>query len=68
MVNGKTLRKIMPTLPLTFQFNRPQTRGLKRHGPSTLAPPTPQRSVAMDHGQEEVQHGFTLGRTWGMLP
>ncbi|MBW0559214.1 hypothetical protein O181_098929 [Austropuccinia psidii MF-1] len=42
----------------------PQTRGLERHGPSSSAPPTPQRFISMEHGQQEVQSGISLGRTW----
>ncbi|MBW0573398.1 hypothetical protein O181_113113 [Austropuccinia psidii MF-1] len=32
----------------------PQTRGLERHGSSSSAPPTPQRFLSMEHGQQEV--------------
>ncbi|MBW0547039.1 hypothetical protein O181_086754 [Austropuccinia psidii MF-1] len=42
----------------------PQTRGLDRHGSSSSAPPTPQRFISMEHGQQEVQPGIPLGRTW----
>ncbi|MBW0487689.1 hypothetical protein O181_027404 [Austropuccinia psidii MF-1] len=41
----------------------PQTRGLERHGSSSAAPPTPQRFISMEHGQQEVQPGIPLGRT-----
>ncbi|MBW0501612.1 hypothetical protein O181_041327 [Austropuccinia psidii MF-1] len=41
-----------------------QTRGLERHGSSSSAPPTPQRFISMGHGQQEVQPGIPLGRTW----
>ncbi|MBW0542052.1 hypothetical protein O181_081767 [Austropuccinia psidii MF-1] len=35
---------------------KPQARGLEGYGSSSSAPPTPQRSLPMDHGQkEEVQ-------------
>ncbi|MBW0524240.1 hypothetical protein O181_063955 [Austropuccinia psidii MF-1] len=35
----------------------PQTRGLERHVSSSSAPPTPQRFIPMEHGQqEEVQN------------
>ncbi|MBW0484613.1 hypothetical protein O181_024328 [Austropuccinia psidii MF-1] len=68
MVNGKTQEDHSHT-PINLPIQkRPQTRGLNRHGPSTSAPPTPQRSMAMGHGKQEVQPGFTLGRIWGMLP
>ncbi|MBW0468052.1 hypothetical protein O181_007767 [Austropuccinia psidii MF-1] len=54
--------------PITLQIKqRPQTRGLKRYRSSTSAPPTPQRSVPMEHGKQEVQTGLTLVRTWGKL-
>ncbi|MBW0575554.1 hypothetical protein O181_115269 [Austropuccinia psidii MF-1] len=46
----------------------PQTRGLERHGSSSSAPPTPQRFVSMEHGQQEVQPSNSLGRTWSKLP
>ncbi|MBW0559538.1 hypothetical protein O181_099253 [Austropuccinia psidii MF-1] len=46
----------------------PQTRGLERYGSISLAPPTPQRFISMEHGQQEVQHGIPLGRTWSKLP
>ncbi|MBW0523194.1 hypothetical protein O181_062909 [Austropuccinia psidii MF-1] len=32
----------------------PQTRGLERHGSSSSAPPTPQRFIPMEHGQQEI--------------
>ncbi|MBW0478563.1 hypothetical protein O181_018278 [Austropuccinia psidii MF-1] len=46
----------------------PQTRGLERHGSSFSAPPTPQRFISMEHAQQEVQPGISLGRTWSKLP
>ncbi|MBW0564355.1 hypothetical protein O181_104070 [Austropuccinia psidii MF-1] len=46
----------------------PQTRGLERYGSSSSAPPTPQRFISMEHGQQEVQPGIPLGRTWSKLP
>ncbi|MBW0465287.1 hypothetical protein O181_005002 [Austropuccinia psidii MF-1] len=46
----------------------PQTRELDRHGSSTEALPTPQRSVPMENGKQEVQPGFKLGRAWGKIP
>ncbi|MBW0549973.1 hypothetical protein O181_089688, partial [Austropuccinia psidii MF-1] len=33
----------------------PLTRGLEGYGSSSSAPPTPQRSFPMEHGQQEVQ-------------
>ncbi|MBW0553545.1 hypothetical protein O181_093260 [Austropuccinia psidii MF-1] len=42
---------------------RLQNRGLDRHASSTSAPPTPQRPVPVENGTQEVQPGFTLGRT-----
>ncbi|MBW0467465.1 hypothetical protein O181_007180 [Austropuccinia psidii MF-1] len=47
---------------------KPQTRGLEGYGSSSSAPPTPQRSFPMEHGQQEVQPSIPLGRTWGKLP
>ncbi|MBW0501391.1 hypothetical protein O181_041106 [Austropuccinia psidii MF-1] len=46
----------------------PQTRGLERYGSSSSAPPTPQIFISMEHGQQEVQPGIPLGRTWSNFP
>ncbi|MBW0484485.1 hypothetical protein O181_024200 [Austropuccinia psidii MF-1] len=46
---------------------RPQTRGLDRHGTSTSAPQTLQRPASLVHGAQEVQLGFKLGQTRGKL-
>ncbi|MBW0473243.1 hypothetical protein O181_012958 [Austropuccinia psidii MF-1] len=46
----------------------PQTRGLDKHESSSSDPPTPQRFISMEHGQQEVQPGIPLGRTWSKLP
>ncbi|MBW0531549.1 hypothetical protein O181_071264 [Austropuccinia psidii MF-1] len=46
----------------------PQTRGLEQHGSSSSAPPTHQRFISIAHGQQEVQPGISLGRTWSKLP
>ncbi|MBW0564538.1 hypothetical protein O181_104253, partial [Austropuccinia psidii MF-1] len=51
----------------TFQ-QEPQTRGLERHRSSSSAPPTTQRCILMEHGQQEVQPGISLGRTWSKFP
>ncbi|MBW0460725.1 hypothetical protein O181_000440 [Austropuccinia psidii MF-1] len=45
----------------------PRTRGLERYGSSSSAPPTPQRFISMEHGQQEVQPGISLGQTWSKL-
>ncbi|MBW0537567.1 hypothetical protein O181_077282 [Austropuccinia psidii MF-1] len=47
---------------------KPQARVLERYGSSSSAPPTPQRFISMEHGQQEVQPGIPLGRTWSKLP
>ncbi|MBW0461926.1 hypothetical protein O181_001641 [Austropuccinia psidii MF-1] len=47
---------------------KPQTRGLERYGSSSSAPPTPQGFISMEHGQQEVQPGSSLGRTWRKFP
>ncbi|MBW0461516.1 hypothetical protein O181_001231 [Austropuccinia psidii MF-1] len=47
---------------------KPQTRGLERHGSSSSAPLTPQRFISMEHVQQEVQPGISLGRTWRNFP
>ncbi|MBW0578918.1 hypothetical protein O181_118633 [Austropuccinia psidii MF-1] len=41
----------------------PQTRGLERHESSSSAPPTSQKLISMEHKQQEVQSGISLGRT-----
>ncbi|MBW0568793.1 hypothetical protein O181_108508, partial [Austropuccinia psidii MF-1] len=46
----------------------PQTRVLERYGSSSLAPPTPQRFISMEHGKQVVQPGIPIGRTWSKLP
>ncbi|MBW0507295.1 hypothetical protein O181_047010 [Austropuccinia psidii MF-1] len=46
----------------------PQTRGLERYGSRSSTPPTPQRFISMEHGQQEVQPGISLGRTWSKFP
>ncbi|MBW0538536.1 hypothetical protein O181_078251 [Austropuccinia psidii MF-1] len=46
----------------------PQTRGLEAYESSSSAPPTPQISFPMKHGQQEVQPSISLGRTWNNLP
>ncbi|MBW0510842.1 hypothetical protein O181_050557 [Austropuccinia psidii MF-1] len=38
----------------------PQNKGLERYGSSSSAPPTPQRFISMEHGQQEVQPGIPL--------
>ncbi|MBW0568110.1 hypothetical protein O181_107825 [Austropuccinia psidii MF-1] len=35
---------------------------------SSSAPPTPQRPFSMEHGQQKVQPGIPLGRTWSNFP
>ncbi|MBW0549541.1 hypothetical protein O181_089256 [Austropuccinia psidii MF-1] len=45
----------------------PQTRGLEGYGSSSSAPPTPQRFISIEHGQQEVQPSISLGRTWSNL-
>ncbi|MBW0479033.1 hypothetical protein O181_018748 [Austropuccinia psidii MF-1] len=58
---------INPAIHTPIQW-RPQTRGLERHGSSSLAPQTPQGPIPMEHGQQEFQPGISLGRTWSKLP
>ncbi|MBW0470456.1 hypothetical protein O181_010171 [Austropuccinia psidii MF-1] len=58
---------INPAIHIPIQW-RPQTRGLERHVLSSSAPPTPQGSIPMEHGQHEVQPGISLGRTWCKFP
>ncbi|MBW0491777.1 hypothetical protein O181_031492 [Austropuccinia psidii MF-1] len=45
-----------------------QIRGLEGYGPSSLAPPNPQRPFSMEHGQQQVQTGIALDRTWSKFP
>ncbi|MBW0481530.1 hypothetical protein O181_021245 [Austropuccinia psidii MF-1] len=47
---------------------KPQNRVLEGYGSSSSAPPTPQRLIPMEHGQQKVQPSITLGRTWSKLP
>ncbi|MBW0489751.1 hypothetical protein O181_029466 [Austropuccinia psidii MF-1] len=42
---------------------KPQTRGQEGCGSHSSAPPTPQRSFTMEHGQQEVQPSIPMGRT-----
>ncbi|MBW0476327.1 hypothetical protein O181_016042 [Austropuccinia psidii MF-1] len=54
--------------PLTVKPTEPQTGGLEQHGSSSSAPPTPQRFISIENGQQEVQPDIQLGRTWRKLP
>ncbi|MBW0534405.1 hypothetical protein O181_074120, partial [Austropuccinia psidii MF-1] len=58
---------INPSIHTPIQ-QEPQTRGLEGYGSSPSAPPTPQRFVSNEHGQQEVQPGISLGRTWSKFP
>ncbi|MBW0492204.1 hypothetical protein O181_031919 [Austropuccinia psidii MF-1] len=58
---------INPAIHTPIQ-QEPQTRGLEGYGSSSSAPPTLQRSISMEHRQQEVQPGISLGRTWHKLP
>ncbi|MBW0514608.1 hypothetical protein O181_054323 [Austropuccinia psidii MF-1] len=57
---------ISPAIHTPIQ-QEPQTRGLEGYRSSTSAPPTPQRFVSMEHGQQGVQPSISLGRTWSKL-
>ncbi|MBW0489296.1 hypothetical protein O181_029011 [Austropuccinia psidii MF-1] len=46
-----------PAIHFTIQ-QEPQPRGLERYGSSSSAPPTPQRFISMEHGQQELSSGF----------
>ncbi|MBW0473151.1 hypothetical protein O181_012866 [Austropuccinia psidii MF-1] len=55
--------------PINFTIQQePQTRGLERYGSSPSSPPTPQRFISMENGQQEVQPGILLGIIWSKLP
>ncbi|MBW0539062.1 hypothetical protein O181_078777 [Austropuccinia psidii MF-1] len=58
---------VNPTIHTSIQ-QEPQTRGLEGYGSSSSAAPTPQRFFSMEHGQQEVQPGVSLGTTWSKLP
>ncbi|MBW0474593.1 hypothetical protein O181_014308 [Austropuccinia psidii MF-1] len=58
---------INPSIQTTIQ-QEPQTTGLEGYGSSSSAPPTPQRFILIEHGQQEVQPSISLGRTWSKLP
>ncbi|MBW0541467.1 hypothetical protein O181_081182 [Austropuccinia psidii MF-1] len=45
-----------------------QTRGMEGYGSSSSAPQTPLKFFPMEHGQQEVQPGIPLGRTWRKFP
>ncbi|MBW0497062.1 hypothetical protein O181_036777 [Austropuccinia psidii MF-1] len=47
---------------------KPQNRGLEGYGSSSSAPPTPQRPFSIEHGQQDIQPGIPLGRSWSRLP
>ncbi|MBW0528841.1 hypothetical protein O181_068556, partial [Austropuccinia psidii MF-1] len=66
--DGKTMREIISTLPHTPFHQEPQTRRLERHESSSSVPPTPQRFISMEQGQQQVQPGNSLGRTWSKFP
>ncbi|MBW0583701.1 hypothetical protein O181_123416 [Austropuccinia psidii MF-1] len=51
-----------PALYFPIQ-QEPQTKGLERHGSSSSAPPTPQRFISMEHGQQEALPGIPMGQT-----
>ncbi|MBW0531660.1 hypothetical protein O181_071375 [Austropuccinia psidii MF-1] len=52
-----------------FPFQQePQTRRLERYGSISSSPPTPQRFISMEHGQQEFQPGIPLGRKWSKFP
>ncbi|MBW0533221.1 hypothetical protein O181_072936 [Austropuccinia psidii MF-1] len=52
----------------TLDTVKPQPTGLEGYGLSSSAPPTPQSSLPMEHGQQEVQSSIWLGRTCSKLP
>ncbi|MBW0554874.1 hypothetical protein O181_094589 [Austropuccinia psidii MF-1] len=56
-----------PAISFPIQ-QEPQTRGVERHGSCSSAPPTLQRFISMEHGQQKVQPGISLGRTWSKVP
>ncbi|MBW0466552.1 hypothetical protein O181_006267 [Austropuccinia psidii MF-1] len=56
-----------PSIHFPIQ-QEPPSRGLERYGSSSSAPPIPQRFISMENGQQEVQPGIPLGRTWSKLP
>ncbi|MBW0468768.1 hypothetical protein O181_008483 [Austropuccinia psidii MF-1] len=45
-----------------------QTRGLEGYGTSSSDPPTPQRYIPIERGQQEVQPSITLRRPWSRFP
>ncbi|MBW0512007.1 hypothetical protein O181_051722 [Austropuccinia psidii MF-1] len=47
---------------------KPHSKGLEGYGSSSLAPQTPQGSIPMGHGPQEVQPRIPLGRTWSKFP
>ncbi|MBW0491719.1 hypothetical protein O181_031434 [Austropuccinia psidii MF-1] len=68
VVDGKTQGN-NTHLSIHFSIKQePQTRRLERYGSSSSAPPTPQRFISMEHGQQEVKPGIPLGITWRKFP
>ncbi|MBW0511141.1 hypothetical protein O181_050856 [Austropuccinia psidii MF-1] len=55
------------TIHLLVQQN-PQTRGLEQYESSSSAPPAPQRSFPIEHGQEDVKPVIRLRRPWSKFP
>ncbi|MBW0468875.1 hypothetical protein O181_008590 [Austropuccinia psidii MF-1] len=41
---------------------------MEGYGSSSLAPPTSQRAILMEHGKQEVQPSITLGKNWSKFP
>ncbi|MBW0549370.1 hypothetical protein O181_089085 [Austropuccinia psidii MF-1] len=69
VVDGKTLREIIPTLPFAFQFNRNlKPEDLKDLDQALQLHQLLKRSLPMEHGQQEVQPSIKLGRTWSKFP
>ncbi|MBW0591784.1 hypothetical protein O181_131499 [Austropuccinia psidii MF-1] len=46
----------------------PQMRGLEGYASSFSALTTPQRSLPIDHGQQEVQPSIELDKPWSKFP
>ncbi|MBW0462328.1 hypothetical protein O181_002043 [Austropuccinia psidii MF-1] len=68
VVDGKTLREIIPTLPFTFPFRRNFKLEDCKDMDQFFSTTNSQKIISMEHGQQEVQPGTPLGRTWRKLP
>ncbi|MBW0545837.1 hypothetical protein O181_085552 [Austropuccinia psidii MF-1] len=68
MVDGRTLREIMPILPLTFQFNSNLKPEDWKDMNQVLQIHQLLKELSQWGMKKKVQPSITLGRTWAKLP